>query len=236
MKSAHLALLAITCSLIASSCTKSTEDAEPAAEMATLTLAMVPGNTIVRGAGTANMQLDDVGKFTWTGGHANVSSVKFQSLGNFRFEFVSEAPKYINLMSAWNTLQTIQVPAVTMDSIRFTVILSPSSGNPSLHMTGKYERDGNSVPLELIIAEDLDLTAIKNSPTSFSPNTDYEAVLTMALEWLAKQVPDDKMFFDAERENGVVKITKDKNPDLYDLVWERLNEGTLTVDVDKLNL
>lgn len=237
MKLRSLAFLAISVSLFMTSCTKDTGDVENEEEMVNLSLVMVPGTQSISEGNLTGQQNDDQwGKFTWTGGHANVSSVKFQSLGNFRFEFVSENAQYINLLSAWNTLGQIQVPAVTMDSIVFTVILNPSSGNPSLHMLGNYERGQNSVALELIIEEPLNLTAIKNSPTSFSPNTDHEAVLTMALEWLAKQIPDDSIFFNAEKENGVVKITKTTNTPLYDLVWERLNQGSLTVDIDKLNL
>lgn len=233
MKLHSLLLFTASASLLFNSCTKNTNDEAVSEETVTLKIGLAAGKNSLSSGNTANLTADEEkGKFTWTGGQAMITNVKLESKGNFKYELPT--PFYINLMDAWNALGQFEVPVTTVDSLSFTVELNTVENFPSLQMQGSYERAQQSVPLSLTISKPLKLTAVKNSPTTFSSEVDYEAALTMALEWLAEQVTDDSIFFNAEKENGVVVITETKNVALYQLIWNQLNEGTLTVDIDKL--
>lgn len=171
--------------------------------------------------------------FNWTGGSVGVSDIKFEAKadGDNSIELKSSVDQRFNLFDAWASIGSVEVPQqVAFKSIEFKIGFAPVNGEPSLLLTGTFEHEGQTVPISLVVTRKFELKFEKKTPTVFDGNMDeLEAQALMAVAELSQGFTED-MFFNADRTNGEVIISKDSNKALYDMIWQRI-ESILKIEI-----
>jgi hypothetical protein len=170
--------------------------------------------------------------FEWTGGSVGVSEIKFEAVitEEDKVEIKSTVDQRFDLFDAWASIGSVEVPQATFQKIEFKINFAPVADQPSLLLTGSFEKDGQTVPMSLIIDHAFELSFEKSTPTVIGENTDeMQAQALMAVAELSQGFTEE-MFFNAERTNNEVIISKDSNKELYDMIWQRI-ESILKIEI-----
>ncbi len=171
--------------------------------------------------------------FKWTGGSVGVSDIKFEAKAddNNKLEFKSSVDQRFDLYDAWASIGSVEVPQqVAFKSVEFKIGFAPVNDEPSLLLTGTFEHEGQTVPISLVVDRKFELKFEKKTPTVFDGNMDeLEVQALMAVAQLSQGFTEE-MFFNAMRTNGEVVISTSSNPELYAMIWQRI-ESILKIEI-----
>ncbi len=182
--------------------------------------------------GQRKAQAEEFENFNWTGGSVGVSDIQFAAVADAdnSVELKSTIDQRFDLFDAWASLGSIEVPQAAFSSIEFKIGFAPVMDKPSLVLTGTFKKDGQTVPISLVVDKAFELSFKKTTPTIIDGNTDaLEAEAMMSVQQLAQGFTED-MFTNADRTNNEVIISSTSNTELYNMIWQRI-ESILTIEI-----
>jgi hypothetical protein len=249
MKYLYLIAAALGSSLFLTDCNKNKEDAAAAGSSRITYQITTSGQTSETGRVAVSDGDNDASRrdrlsIHWTGGHIFVSEIKFSGKGkkhdkdddhdnrgndDKKVECKSKITHSFDLSNLIATLGSISIPADTYNNIEFTVSLVPMGTTAAFALTGSFDRNGVTIPVE--IRFDVPVEFSFQIPDSINFNADFTALGTLNLDQLLSGITS-QMISSAIFSNGKIIISSNSNVTMFKIIFNGMH-AMLKVHVKK---
>lgn len=222
----HLLVFSILFSaLLFSGCTKDVEQKDTTPQ-ATITYKLS-----IKNEGVTNGRLQKhnsykmmEGSFSLSEGYVTTSGVSFEGTyngGQVLFKFTKTFT--VDFTSAAGMLGSITLPVGTYENATLGIGFVPSGDKAALEMRGSYSNGALTIPIVFRVDSPFDVKVSKATPTVITENPDFIALASMQIAKLAEGLTEEALVA-AELTNGVLVISATSNTNLYNTIYNNLQE------------
>ena len=207
-----LLILPVACIAIFTSCNKDCGSANP--EPSNQKQTIVFG--IKAASSSANQKNTPGPKVHWSAGVANASLVRFQGkLQNATITTQATLTDPINIFGALPVVNTFTIPTGTYRQASLSVNLTNNT-NPALLLHGNYTDNTTTIPVDLVVGQDLVL-ATEYKDIDVTSNT-VNAFTTVDMDAYTEGITADMLQNAQQSIGGNVIISNTSNTAMYDII------------------
>lgn len=212
--------------LIYTSCKKDTTyEVSPTVAAVTAANDPVPAPNSAPYSLEVNMQpatSDPNGIVQWQAGTITTANVAFDATNMGTSGHVNYMVPTVQYdLFAFSRVGGINVPTGMYNGIAMKFRLEPRGSNMALFLNGRYNRTGASIPVQVMVSQPVELSAPWGNAFKFAANQTYPAMLNINLDQIMMGITDD-MIKGGLIKNGMLTISRDYNPALYNKVLANL--------------